>query len=584
MKGRYLALIERDLEARGAIARISEEAARRFGLALVAVCGQARIYTDGEVPHLAGPAGDFALLGVLFRREGARSRIDIIDAGEERRIVESGCAALIERCWGGYLAFAANPRADELNVLRDPSGAIPCFRIDMAGFTYLASDVEIALGLSSASAAIDWRRVAQRLAFPVSRTGATCLRGVAATPPGTRLRFANDYERADSLWDPWTFASHDMQITNAGAAADMLVAEIGACTDAMAGLDRRPLIELSGGIDSSIVAACLVKRAPAATCVNLYCNAPGGDERRYASAVVERIGVRLRVAALDGAEADLRRVPAIRAPDPDANLLHEMIDTVMIEELKAAGADAFFSGGGGDNVFCFLSTASPAVDALLSGAGLGAFRGAVLDIAALHGSSLWTAAGYALRKTLLGGAIRQPRRDAFITREVLSAPPALNPWCEGPDGALPGKREHLTSITFGLWNADATERSRVAPVRYPLLAQPVVELCLRIPSWLWVAGGRDRALARRAFANALPDIVVRRRTKGDLTGFMMETFRRQRSLVRELLLDGRLAKEGIIDRRSVEASLSSDGALDQVKRGTLLTLAKAEVWAQGWDA
>ncbi|WP_375208127.1 asparagine synthase-related protein [Hyphococcus sp.] len=547
-----------------------------------AICGSALILTDQAVPRLAGPDSKVLLLGEVFPRDGAKTALVSFSATAERDAVRSNGAALSQDYWGAYLAFIARADSKELSVFRDPSGSMGCFSASVHGLHCLFSDVEIALELGLAGPRVDWDMLARRIAYPISRDDRTCLDDVTIVLPGERRCFSGGEASASSLWDPWGFASPEKRIEDDRAAARMLAAEIDACVAAWAAKSPRPLMELSGGLDSSIIAASLAKCGAGFECVNLYSTAPGGDERRYAQAVAARAGAPLRTVVMDGARADLRRVAAIRSPNPDGNLLHELIDEALIGACESAGADAFFSGGGGDNIFCHVSTASPAADRLLSGTGLGAFAQSVRDISALNDCSLWIAARYAVRKAMRARIAHQPCNDLFLSREALGSPPPLHPWFQGPPDALPGKREHVASVAFALWNADTTERSRVAPMRYPLMSQPVAELALRIPAWMWVRGGRDRAVARAAFGTALPDIVVNRRTKGDLTGFMTELYRCQRPLLQEILLDGALAKARIIDRVSVERRLSSEAFPRQRECGTLLALAKTDVWAQSW--
>src|SRR6185436_11940153 len=44
----------------------------------------------------------------------------------------------------------------------------------------------------------------------------------------------------------------------------------------------------------------------------------------------------------------------------------------------------------------------------------------------------------------------------------------------------------------------------------PYYSQPVVELSLRIPTYLCALDGRDRAIARRAFVDDVPEKILRR--------------------------------------------------------------------------
>ena len=50
----------------------------------------------------------------------------------------------------------------------------------------------------------------------------------------------------------------------------------------------------------------------------------------------------------------------------------------------------------------------------------------------------------------------------------------------------------------------------------PLFSQPLVELCLRIPTYVLTHGGWDRAVARRAFYDDLPPEIRNRRHKGGI--------------------------------------------------------------------
>src|SRR3546814_15687375 len=76
-------------------------------------------------------------------------------------------------------------------------------------------------------------------------------------------------------------------------------------------------------------------------------------------------------------------------------------------------------------------------------------------------------------------------------------------------------------------------RSTAAPQITPLLSQPIVELCLSIPTWQWVRGGRDRAVARAAVADLLPALIAQRRTKGGQTGFLRRGRSEERRVGRE---------------------------------------------------
>src|SRR3546814_8247035 len=81
---------------------------------------------------------------------------------------------------------------------------------------------------------------------------------------------------------------------------------------------------------------------------------------------------------------------------------------------------------------------------------------------------------------------------------------ADHPWLVPPKGALAGSAAHIALLAA----AESVTRSRDARVARadisPLIAQPVAEACLRVPSWLWTRDGHNRAIARDAFRAALP--------------------------------------------------------------------------------
>src|SRR5690606_24180262 len=190
-------------------------------------------------------------------------------------------------------------------------------------------------------------------------------------------------------------------------------------------------------------------------------------------------------------------------------LLHRAIES----HLAQTGGDLVLGGTGGDNVFCFLGSASPVLDALRMG-GPGGAASAVRDLARMHGTTVSAVMRAAWRRS------RQPmarwrRDDTFLAPGAAAEEPQPHPWLEPPARTPRGKLEHLQSIvSIGHFLAEPGP-GRTATI-HPLLAQPVLEACLRIPTWLWVRGGRDRAVARRAFADLLPPAIATRRSKGGL--------------------------------------------------------------------
>jgi asparagine synthase (glutamine-hydrolysing) len=117
----------------------------------------------------------------------------------------------------------------------------------------------------------------------------------------------------------------------------------------------------------------------------------------------------------------------------------------------------------------------------------------------------------------------------------------------------------------------------------PLLSQPLMELCLRIPAYVHTAAGWDRAVERRAFSDVVhPDIILRRR-KGAVSAEMRTMLQTNLPFVRELMLDGLLVRERLLDRRKVEQALSGANVALSAAAGEILgDHLSVEAWLQRW--
>ena len=113
-------------------------------------------------------------------------------------------------------------------------------------------------------------------------------------------------------------------------------------------------------------------------------------------------------------------------------------------------------------------------------------------------------------------------------------------------------------------------------------SQPIVEACLRIPSWILTLGGLDRGLARLAFRDTLPDSVLRRLAKGTPEEIYEGFIRDNRDALRAFLIDGLLVKLGILCSPSVERLLSGTEIEFDARTTTIINFFSWESWARNW--
>lgn len=488
----------------------------------------------------------------------------------------------VEAFWGDYVAFFRPPGSDEIAVIRAPSGRLPAFRTALDGITMVASDPAMLLALAGTGPRIDWRFLAHHLAFPHLRCAATGLAGIDELFAGDRTIFGGKGRRRETMWSPWDFAAPERQIADLDEARRTLRKSV---TDATAGLVqpyRSILLELSGGLDSSVLAAALAACEAPASALNLVTPRAEGDERDYARATAAATGLVLTERNVE-ADIDLTRPVPHRSARPGIPQILGAADRLLGDLALASGVEAFVSGTGGDCIFCAPGSAAPAADALrLFGPGRRFLR-AVRYIADVHDTNLWTAGSMAWRQAHRPPIHRVwPGTDAFLAKDVLPHEPDFHPWLVEPVDALPGRRSHIRSVVAAFSHLDGYARHAVAPSLFPLLSQPVMETCFRIPTWMWIDGGRDRAVARQAFGDVLPAKVIDRRSKGGMDAYCLRNFEANRERLEPYLLDGHLAGAGLLDQPSVAAYLRQPVGSRDPRFYHLLPIIDAEAWTRGW--
>jgi asparagine synthase (glutamine-hydrolysing) len=175
------------------------------------------------------------------------------------------------------------------------------------------------------------------------------------------------------------------------------------------------------------------------------------------------------------------------------------------------------------------------------------------------------------------------RRDPdVLAADAAPTAPEQHPWLQAPHGAAAGKREHIAALLRIQHVIDPDTRLSTLPFLHPLIAQPLMELCLRIPSWLWVRDGHNRAVARRAFRGLLPDEVLDRRSKGRLEGMCLRAYVLHRGEIADLLLGGALREAGLVDPTALEVYLERETPPADALYFRLFELLSAELWLRAW--
>jgi asparagine synthase (glutamine-hydrolysing) len=316
----------------------------------------------------------------------------------------------------------------------------------------------------------------------------------------------------------------------------------------------------------------------------MFADDPAGDERPYARALCNHLGMPLIERPYRLEDIDITEALGAHLPRPRDRTQANAYERVHLQVAEEVGADAFMTGNGGDNVFGFSQSAAPVADRYLT-AGLGTpLACTLLDVCEQTGCSVFDAALQA-RRLVHGSPAHKVRPNSLFLDHEFVARTSLaelhHPWLDAPSGALPGKAAHISAILRVQLNLEAS-RGYHLPVLSPLMSQPIIETCLGIPTWEWRAGGRDRAVARRAFANDLPPMILNRRVKGTPSRFAARLLDHFRAPIRERLLGGRLARHGIIDKMALERQLLGEHPVPDLERVRILELVNVEAWLDHW--
>lgn len=545
--------------------------------------GASRVY---KLKHGAG-----VVLGRLFSRDANSTHSPVaFSASETERLQQSGGRHLVEQYWGRYVAFVTERQGPRLWVLRDPTGAVPCFMAKCQDIHVICSHVDDCAALGLIKAAIDWNHVAAYLWFDRLVTTDTGLKGVQQVLAGECIEIGPRDKKAMFYWRPDRIHAQ-RALENRQEAMTELRDVIRNCIGAWASCYGSILHELSGGLDSAIVLACLA-RLPGRldiVCENHFTRNAEGDERVFARQAAALARVHLIETPINQSNRLIEKMfesPGVTTPTQTAFVPESQPDRDRI--VKARGIEAVFSGQGGDHLFQSIRTPEIAAEYAWHHGPQRELFNVISDTSRFTRKPFWSI----LWSVVYSGLLRHPKDPYAVvhpsplagdkTRGAMNPAAIRHPWIDAA-ADLPGsKRRQIFDIidTQHFYSRSG----HGVDVVHPLISQPIIELCLQIPSYVLTFGGVDRALVRQAFEGMVPADILARTTKGATTGYFNSLLTANLAVIRDYLLDGILIKSGVLDRRKTETALS-ESCLIRDSRILLpvLDALKLEFWLQTWQ-
>lgn len=537
------------------------------------------------------------VLGNLFHRLSGDSRaIRVVKLHDRasRAITDSEGKILLENYWGHYVAFLQSaPKNDAPRsqyVLRDPTGGLPCFYTRAAGVHLFMSDLKDSTGLQGIGYSVNRSHIAAFFWNMRLITRETGFESIFQLRAGESIAIAPDNVKTSFLWEPVRIYESG-SIENREEAKTELRNTVKACINGWASCYDSIVHELSGGLDSSIVAMCLQRSycTPNVVFLNLRTESQDGNEQRFAELVARQCGTELVEGRWSTSDKTLESMlDAGKNATPTMTILLSASAVLKRQLVDDREAGAIFSGQGGDHLFHYRKTALVAAEYIHTH-GIGRGVAKVLSDTCLLTNSpylvvLKDALKYGLTKRDFD-VYKEYRLPTLLTAELMATlgqGALLHPWiraaAELPRGKVQQIADLVDSQNFYLTPC------RYADIVHPLISQPVLECCIRIPTYVLTHSGINRALVREAFAGILPAAIVRRTTKGGTTSYFNRLLVTNAEFLRGFLLGGLLCQQGYVDQSKLEPQLSEEELIKGKRLVELLTAVRAESWLRAWSS
>ncbi len=536
-------------------------------------------------------------------------------------VAEWGAAACVGLT--GMFAFAAVDETRGLLVLaRDPMGKKPLYLATPEFFggaprLAFASELGALEHLPGARRVVDVRALARFFAFDFVPDPDCIYQGVVKIPPATVVAlpltdvdaWADPLARAE-CFRPLSFS----RVTPPAQRADRVIElrrAIAAAVHKRLVADVPVGVFLSGGIDSSLVAALAVQARPALDTFSVAFRERSFDESPWARRVAAHLGTHHHEHLLDE-HTLLELLPRLARHLAEPFADHSILPTYLLSRFARERVTVALGGDGGDELFLGYPTFQAELlrprllDRLVRP------LGPVLDGARRAAGLLPTghddlSFDEKVRRTLDGLAEERPlrRHQRFLTgatnerlrallspsaRAQLGADDVLAPLDRLEDEALrAGARDRFDVLQVGyartylaagvLQKVDRASMAVSLEVRAPLLDATVVDLALALPSSDKLARpATTKAILKDVASGLVPDDVIHRAKKGFGMPVAAWLCGPLQPLVRELLSPGALADDGLLDVPTVTRLVEEHLARRANHRKVLWQLVQWRLW------
>jgi asparagine synthase (glutamine-hydrolysing) len=561
--------------------------------------GDQPMVRDAVAVAFNGEAYDFAALRDELRAKGhpfsTRSDTEVV----LRAYLEWG-EEFAEHVHGMFALAIWDSRRRKLVLARDRLGKKPLYYALRGSRLIFASELKALVAHGGVARELDHEALVQYLACEYVPAPGTILRRVRKLP-AAHVAVLDD--RGFRLRRYWEVPGPSEQRVSAADAASELLRLLDAAVAKRLVADVPVGVFLSGGIDSTSIAALAVRHKKPLQTFSIGFVEESFDESPWAQLAASRLGTEHVSEKFSGQDClDLIPAAAAQLDEPFAD--PSFLPTLLLSRFTRRHVTVALAGDGGDELFAgydpFLAHRPASVFSHIPKA----LRGAVQTMVhLLPASPRNMSLDFRLKQFLRGVDAPPSLRHAswiasFLPAEIAGIlHPELRPLASSEvafrqvledaarTGARPGSvdealRYYLTRYLADdiLVKADRASMAASLELRAPYLDTGVVEFAARLPWRLKMSCTRTKVILKQALRGIVPDEILRRPKKG--FGIPVAAWIRGplRPLFEELLSESALRDAGVFDAPAVRSLLRThlEGRADL--RKPLWTLLMFQLW------
>jgi len=502
----------------------------------------------------------------------------------------------------GMFAFAIWDRSEKtLFLARDRIGKKPLHYALYDGGIIFGSEIKALLKHPKVVREIDLGSLNKYLSYEYVPAPGTIFKSIRKVRPGYFLLYKNGELRTERYWDI-PLSDHPIGYKTEDEYVEELREILERSVRSRLVADVPVGVFLSGGLDSSLVAAMAKRSNKDIECFSIGFDEKSFDERKYAAKVAQSLNLKqnLRIFSTSEMLENLKELPRLLdEPLADASILPTyLLSKMTSEKLKVA-----LSGDGGDELFAGYPTYQAHKLVTYFDSLPDSLKDAAKSLAlSLPVSDTDISFDFKIKQFLRGAGVSSEIRffrwmGGFIDsekKELLSddLKAALRRHNSYEDifsylseSGLTKDLERILYLSMKLYLQDdilvKVDRAAMAnglEVRCPLLDYEFVEFACRLPTYYKLKGLKTKYLLKKAARGILPDEIIDRRKKG----FGIPIARWLRNELKDFMLNSleetKVKHQGFFNYAYIKKLIDDHLEKKQDNRKTLWSLLVFQIW------